>query len=429
MLNLKVKDIHNKSHLLLKENLSKVRFLSLLMAVFFLPIHINLNNIFLLIFIITSVFIASLTPKMALENITKNKTLLFVISIPFTLNFTGLLYTDELSRGIDYTVRALPFFLIPLIAILSPQVFVTNYKKMGYALILGCLIVALWSWFFSVQSLLEEGRPFKELFGPLYSNHNLLRNLDMHPTYLSIFIYSAIGFIVLEFEHFKKFKKIFYSIIIFVLLAFMIHLISRFAIFYFIFSSLVYFIYKKYWVLLTGFAIIFILVFAYAYSTPQNYLRDRLIYNLNLFEKKTQFSKKDDRFDRLSASYEIFKERPIIGYGTAAESKYRRAIFKRNKDTVAYNENYNAHNQFMEYLSTFGIIGALAYLLFFGRLFYLVYTNKQVFLGFLLTGVFLACVTESVFERSWGVIYTSFVIAFIVSFILHNNSLKQNQVA
>lgn len=396
--------------------LEQIQRISLFGAIFFLPIHINLNNIFLLIFIFTSLVAAFLTPKVALKNITKNKTVLFLTCIPFILNIIGLLYTDELSRGIDYTVRALPFLLIPIISVLSPKVFVDNYKKMGYVLIFGCLFVVIWSWFFSIQSLLSEGKPFKDLFGPLYSNHNLLRCLDMHPAYLSIFIYTAIGFIAIEFRNYKKNMKIVNSIIVMVLFAFMVHLLSRFAIFYFIVSSVIYLIYNKHWVLLSGLTIVITLVMAYAYNTPHNYLRDRLIYNLNLFEKKTQFSKKDDRFDRLSASYEIFKQSPIIGYGTAAESKHRREIFKRNRDMVAYNEDYNAHNQFMEYLSTFGIIGAIAYLLFFGTLFHMVYKNKQFFLGFLITGVFLACLTESIFERSWGVVYMSLMIGLIISF-------------
>lgn len=393
----------------------KIRFFSLLASIFFLPIDINLNNIFLLIFISVSVFTAFKSPRVAFKALTQKKGLLILVSLPFWLNIFGLIYTDELNKGIDYTVRALPFLLIPLVAITSPKVFAKNYRAMGYALLFGCLFVAVWSWYFSIQSLLENNRPFKELFGPLHSNHNLLKHLDMHATYLSVFIYTSLAFIATEYRQYIKYKKIVLAVVFIVLLAFLFHLLSRIAIFYFILSSIIYLIYNKYWKLLSGLAIVIIVVFGYAYSTPHNYLRDRLINNLNLFEKKTQFSKKDDRFDRLSASFEIFKQRPIFGYGTAGESKHRREIFKKNRDTIAYNENYNAHNQFVEYLSTFGILGGLVFVIFFGTLIYLVFTKRQYFYAFMLVGVFFACITESVFERSWGVVYTALLAALILS--------------
>lgn len=153
-----------------------------------------------------------------------------------------------------------------------------------------------------------------------------------------------------------------------------------------------------------------------AYNVKHNYLRDRLFNSLNMFEKKTQFSKKDDRFNRLAASYEVFLKSPLVGYGTAGESKYRREIFKKNRDNIAYKENYNAHNQFFEYLSTYGIIGGVAYLVFFGGLFHLVFKQKSGYFLYLVTGVFLACITESIFERSNGVVYMAVLIGLLLSF-------------
>ena len=143
-----------------------------------------------------------------------------------------------------------------------------------------------------------------------------------------------------------------------------------------------------------------------AFNVKHNYLRDRIYNSLNFLEKKTQFSKKDDRFDRLSASYEIFKHKPIVGYGTAAESKHRRQIFKNKGDTIAYERNYNAHNQFFEYLSTYGIIGGIAFIIFLG-LFQIILKNRNAFFTYVFIGLFFACVTESVFEGLKGGLYST----------------------
>ena len=176
--------------------------------------------------------------------------------------------------------------------------------------------------------------------------------------------------------------------------------------------------------LISGSVIVIILAML-AFNVKHNYLRDRIYNSLNFFEKKTQFSKKDDRFDRLSASYEIFKHKPIVGYGTAAESKHRRQIFKNKGDTIAYERNYNAHNQFFEYLSTYGIIGGIAFIIFFLGLFQIILKNRNAFFTYVFIGLFFACVTESVFERSQGVVYTALIIALMLSYSKGNTQLKK----
>lgn len=94
----------------------------LILAVFFLPIHLNFNNIFLTCFIILSFilfFVNARANKWKL--IKQSKWLLALVSIPFLLNAAGLIYTDELNEGFDYTVRAIPFLCLPLISVTTPE--------------------------------------------------------------------------------------------------------------------------------------------------------------------------------------------------------------------------------------------------------------------------------------------------------------------
>ena len=393
----------------------------LVALVFFLPLHLNLNNIFLVSFIGLSLILFFTDPRGGMKRLNENKWIWAVVSLPFLLNAFGLIYTDELRKGYDFMVRLIPFLCLPFVAILQPEVFTKNYKKLGYALFVGCLVVALYSWGNAIVDIANQQKPWKELIGPLYSHHNLVKHLDLHAAYLSICIYTAIGFVVMQFKTFNKQKKVIFAMAIVILIAFMFHLLSRNAMIYFLLASVVYLIYQKNWKILAGGFVTVILIAIGAYNVKHNYLRDRLFKSLNLFEKETQFSKKDDRFDRLAASYEIFKERPIIGYGTAAESKHRRLVYQRNKDKVAYERNFNAHNQFFEYLSTFGLVGALSFLVFFGFLFFETFKQKNGFFVFVFVGLFLACLTESIFERSQGVVYTAVCIALLISCQLYKN--------
>ncbi|MCK0178781.1 O-antigen ligase family protein [Flavobacteriaceae bacterium S0862] len=359
-----------------------------------------------------------------LKRLKKNKWVLVIAAIPFLLNALGLIYTDEFEKGLDFTIRAIPFLFLPLIAILSPNIFNKNYKKFGYALTLGCLFVMLYSWSFSILDIQSQNKPLKELFGPLYSHHNLIKALDLHAAYLSICIYTAIGFIILVYKNLKRTQQIIAIITITILSLFMFHLLSRNAIIYYLLASTVFLAYYRKWKILTLAFITVIILGTLAYNVKHNYLRDRIFNNLNFFEKETQFSKKDDRFDRLAASYEVFMQKPIIGYGTAAESKHRREVFKKNKDTIGYERNFNAHNQFFEYLSTFGIIGGVAYVLFFTYLFYVCVKTRNGFYIFVTIGLFFACLTESIFERSQGVVYSALIIALILSFHIMQSETK-----
>tara|TARA_B100001093_G_scaffold190460_1_gene183016 strand:+ start:612 stop:1832 length:1221 start_codon:yes stop_codon:yes gene_type:complete len=397
--------------------LKSFQILSLILVVFFLPLNLNLNNISLVLFIFSSFLLFFLKEHNKKKNrIKANALIIILLSIPFLLNFFGLFYSKNLDLAIDYNIRALPFLLLPILAVTSKELFLINYKKMGIALVLGCLLTVFCSWTFLFFEIIQLNRPFSSILGPLYTHHNLLKPLDLHAAYVSICIYTAIGFIIKVFSDLNKLSKWLYSIAVLFLALFMVQLLSRNALIFSFFSFSVLLVLKRKWrILLISYSLILLAVVG-AYNIKHNYLRDRLFNSLNLFEKPTRFSKKDDRFDRLSASYEIFERSPIYGYGTASEDSFRREVFKRNRDQVAYQNNYNAHNQFFEYLSTFGIIGGIAYFIFFASLFYLVIRIKKGFFTFIAIGLFLACTTESVFERSQGVVYASLFLAILISY-------------
>lgn len=207
----------------------------------------------------------------------------------------------------------------------------------------------------------------------------------------------------------------------------MLQLLSRNALIYSILFAGGYLLLNRQWKSLSYSIILLVLLGLAVNSIKHNFLRDRLFKSLNLFEKATNFSKKDDRFDRLSASFEIFSKSPIYGHGTASEDPLRLEVFKRNKDNIAYEKNYNAHNQFFEYLSTFGLVGGICYLLFFGYLFIEVIKQNNGFLIFLVLGLFMASITESIFERSQGVVYSALLSSIVVSCFSQTNSNKHDK--
>src|SRR5690606_38662416 len=100
-----------------------------------------------------------------------------------------------------------------------------------------------------------------------------------------------------------------------ILILFLFNLMARDALFCFILFTFLYCIkYRRFFHLLVFIGLLTSIAL-YIYSKEDNYLRDRFIKSLNFFEEETIFSKKDNRFDRLTASYEVFKQYPLFGPG------------------------------------------------------------------------------------------------------------------
>lgn len=403
--------------------------ISLILVCFFLPLNLNLNNIFLVIFILISCALFFLEGRNKISHTLKSVFgIVIILSLPFLINFFGLTYTKNLDLAIDYNVRALPFFLLPIIALSENLFLEKHFKVFALALIFGCLTTAVISWTWVGYDIFQSERSISDIIGPHYTHHRAVKILDLHAAYLSICIYTVIAFIVKFYTSFPRQLKRILLVIALALAIFMIQLLSRNALIFSIISGIFFLIRAQKWKFLSvGLFVLFVLGVT-ANGVKHNYLRDRLFKSFNFFESSKHFGKKDDRFDRLSASYEIFLKSPIFGYGTASEDPLRLEVFKRNNDLIGYEKNYNAHNQFFEYLSTFGIFGGLVFLLFFSALFYMTIKLRNGILFFLVLGLFCACLTESIFERSQGVVYSALLSSAVVVHYYRSLANKLNAI-
>lgn len=410
----KLIDEERKSILL--EKLSVFFFLT---SVFFLPINMWANNLFLTLFLFTQTLISILffTEK-SKKNILENKFHLLAITSPFILTLLGIFYSSHLKQAFDDLIRMIPLLMIPILFIANFKTFQNNFMKTGFTLLFSCILAAIICWGFNLNKIIANGEEFPRFFSPIYSNQGLTEILGIHASYMAILVNTSIVFVVYSLElKTWPFKKCLAYITILVLIAFLFHLLSRTSLFVFVVFALSYLIYKKKWSIILISLVSTFLIGVQVQRMDNNYLRDRLFNNLNLFEKSTQFSKKDDRFDRFKTSYEVFKQYPIFGPGTADDDDLRKVIYKAKRDVVAYQNNYNAHNQFLEYMSTFGILGLISLIGLFMTLINISFKRKSYFMLFVFISFLICSLTESLLERSLGIVY----LAIYSSFLLVSN--------
>lgn len=140
--------------------------------------------------------------------------------------------------------------------------------------------------------------------------------------------------------------------------------------------------------------------------------REKIIFTyyelVEITTKRKPFNGITYREQIWESSFNVFKESPLLGYGIGdiqykLNSKYSKNSFY---DVIGM----NAHNQYLQFLLTYGIV--LTSLLFF-LIFRLVkkqIQNNDYFLPFIWLMIFLFSFTESILNRHWGVILFAFVL-------------------
>jgi O-antigen ligase len=402
----------------------------LILMVFTLPINMFLNNLFLSIFLgLFGIYIIINFNKDHFLLIKQHFKTLIVLSIPVFILLFGMFYSPETKQALKEFGRLIPILIFVLFLLIQKSFFQSLIKQMLYALVLGCVISASFCWIASIIDVYQNNHSIFALFSREYANHNLSERIGIHTPYLALFVNASIGFCVYSiYDKSRLISKKRLVLIIIFLSIFLFNLMARNALLCFILFGILFLIWSKKHILLISFLGIITLLSVFTFTTEKNYLRDRFFKSINVFENETIFSKKDRRIDRIKASYEVFKQFPLIGPGAANEDKLRREQYYINRDSEAFNENYNSHNQFMEYLSTYGILGGISFLILFFTLFKIVFEKKSYFLLFLVSCFFIANLTESVLERTWGIVYYILMITVLLSWDIKMNIKIQKNV-
>ena len=256
----------------------------------------------------------------------------------------------------------------------------------------------------AIYDLFSNGFPLIYIFNKEFSHHHLSGIVGVHTPYLALFINTALIFMLFGHDHTEKlFSGGMFYFSFTVLVLFLVHLMARNAIFCLIIYSMFYLIWNRKWTVLLCLSLSLSAIFIKILLMDNNSLRDRLFSSVNLFEKETVFKKQDKRFVRWSSSLEVFRRAPIFGVGTGGIDFFRKKEYLKRLDSEAYNLNYNSHNQYIEYLSTYGLLGSICLLFLAGHIFKLISQKKSVFLAVLFFSFLIAMLTESMMVRAWGI--------------------------
>jgi O-antigen ligase len=282
--------------------------------------------------------------------------------------------------------------------------------------------VIIYLFFDALLTIINFHLPFSALFSIAFINHNFSRPIELHATYLSMFLSLSLVFFMQCFLEERVFKKRAVFVLgMLVLLAGLLQLASR--------SVLI--------------ATIFVFIIAFPLFLPKGAVRFRFITSalvisllalagiltISSFKKRYVTELRNDltttalnnedlepRIKRWEFVMELISHKPLTGFGSGTEKRILRDIYFENKYYNSFLHGLNAHN---EYLSIWLKTGALALGFFLASLLYaliLAWKRKDVLFAAFMLCCCIVSFSENIFDVSKGIFfYAIFYSLFIFS--------------
>lgn len=331
----------------------------------------------------------------------------------FLLYLLGFVYTSNYPSQLKYTTQHIAYILLPL-SFLSIKINKNEYRKLKkifvwstFIFISIAFINAAYSTFITGKSTIYVNASVQSKFS-YYGLTRVFKN--WHPTYVSLFANTSLIFVLnLYLTQKKYFIGVFLSMFFVVSIFFLNSFIGIIALLLIVLFSSITFIKSN---IIKAF-ILFILAGFVSFFVLKNPFKIDKIEKI----KTATFKVTDDQSERnilnlrlvkWKASYEIFKEAPIIGVTSGALKDKLTSYYKKNGYTYAASRRFSSHNQYLYTLASKGIIG----LIFLIVVLILGIKNKESLLFILVTSTFF--LTEDILERQQGLIFFVFFYVLIL---------------
>lgn len=363
----------------------------------------DVNSKVIILMVVVSFFYFSLRK---FQLFVKNHMALLVL---FLLIVLSLIYTEDFGAGVQKIQRVL---IIPLFFFIYSSIGLS--KKLSLQILKSIVFIVLIATVYShtvvIDSFIENGESsIRSLFNLNYSYLNLGNTLDIHPTYYSYFILTAT---IVTVDLLKKSKsiilKFLYVLLILYFSFFIVHLSSRIGLlglYIVLLFNVILFIrssgsWKKGALIL---AVVHLTLFAIVWNIGVTKYRIQHIFG---FEYYTGYKVNDGQHKlRLWEAAINANHNFIFGNGMGDINETLKEQYVSLDNDKAIDENYNAHNQFIEYYVGIGILGLFTFI-------YILYTYAITFLRaknylglqfIIITSVL--CLTESLWSRHHGFVF------------------------
>ncbi len=381
-------------------------YISLVIFTFFLPFRGNISSV-ISILIFALFFFNFKELKRTFTFFLRNKNALF-FSLLFVIHLLGLIYTSNFKFAFTDLEIKLPLFFFPII-IASRWEEIKKYSNtFFFSFVFGCAIATL----ISISNSFIVYFKTNDVGSFFYGGISYL----MHSSYYAMYLCLAIVLSVYLLEYSKNKLRLFLMFLIGLFVVNIILLSSRAGLLMLgitFFMGLLYFLYKrKYnYVLIVSFtmlvSIFFILNFAPKVIQRFQKLNSQTVRKVDI-TKIDDINSRDTRLVLAELSLGLIRNNPILGVGTGDVKDVLLIEYKKNNFKVGIDQKLNCHNQYLQFMVTFGLIGIFVFI--FGMYYPLlkqIRMHNWLFVYFIIL-VSINFLFESILETKAGVEFYAF---------------------
>lgn len=334
----------------------------------------------------------------------------------FGVMAAGLFYTTQMDNQLSFLGRRLALIFVPLVFVgvhLTRRQYEQVLTVFTFSALLSIVLAngyALFDTLYTGESEILIGRSIYNKS----SYYGLTRLFsDWHPTYVSLFLNSALIF---SYTVFYKKGKYTLWILCSAIATFNIFLLNSFIGIISFIALLVFFLFLRFRnqrrVFLASIAGICLLIALNFFYNPLGFQKIDTLKNteLKITDKKEERNVLTLRLAKWQSSIQVFTTAPILG---VSNGDYRNRLadqYTENGFLYSAEERYASHNQFLYTLVSNGIIGLSILIVLLAIPFYFHIASREYLPFLMILGIFF--LTEDLLARQQGIVF--FVFFYIV---------------
>lgn len=409
-----------------------LRFYLVLAFAFFLPFDRFYSTLIIFVLLLTTLI------DYKSINFRRIPKVFWIFQVPIFLSIIGYFYSNYKAGSSSIIERQMVFVILPILLPLSlSYINKDRINSIFRALKNGSLIAVVYLFLVHILEVIDGTEQF-DLLNSSFYNHLFSAPLEIHATYLSIYIIASIVFLSTQF--FKKpVLKTSYLIIIselFVLLAGLFFLASRNSIITFLFLFLFifpfFFIKKK--VLYLALFILISGILAFTLS-KNDYLYSRfgneLVTDIASVDDSSAvglLTSNEPRVKKWELAIPVILNSPVYGHGTGDEAPLMKPLYYENGFIISYVNNYNIHNQYISVLIRNGFLGLILFMFYIFYNFRLAIRNKSFLYVSVLIIMTFGFLTENILDSNKGIFFFAFFNTILGYYCINNKKREVHSV-
>ena len=391
---------------------NKISFWHLALFLIMLPFDRFYSELILLSFILHTLI--HITKQRLQKVLTRQNLLLCSV---FLLGVIGLFWTHDYSQGVKDLIRQSAILLFPFLLSASGIDLQRYREKLLLIFAFTSVITIIYLYIDAIRIILYNGLPIISVFSRLFINHNFSSPVDMHATYMAMYVALSIPiFLFYILQEKRKSLQYIYGISLLILSAGLLQLASRsvlIAIFIVILVFFPYFMLKRKKRVRLSMAALVILLIPLLAITKVDSFKKRYVENLKNDLVQTPGNEiQEPRIARWICGWELARKSPVIGYGSGSEKRLLKEKYFDKKLYSSYLLELNAHNQYLSILIKTGAIGLFIFLATLFAGFAAAWKQRDIIFISFVTLIAVVSFSENVLDVNKGIFFYAFFFSF-----------------